>query len=481
MNSIRRRLTRDILAGVFVLLTAGMAALCWVAYSGALNLFDDMLEARAESIVALTHRENGRIVVGLNEAMRRSFSGTDYPDSLYFQVWDEDGRVVLRSPSLDDGERLPRRTGPVDDPEHWDLTLPDGNRGRAIGLRFRPLDLATERPAREDVYLVVAADREDLDETLWNMVALSLGWSGLLVVATLAVFPPLLHRGLRPLERLGAEAVGIDARSLDSRFGTEGIPRELRPIVERLNALLERLQQSFERERRFSADLAHELRTPLAELRSTVESALKWPEQRDPQTDQDVLAVAMQMERIVGHILALARGESGQLALRLESVETAALLRRVVGPFARRAVARELQLNLPDDGTQAWAVADAALLQAVLTNLVENAIEYAPVGTEISLRVGPEGGRMMIAVANAAPDLTDADVGRLFERFWRKEAARSGGGRHLGLGLSLSRAFAESMAWSLTAARDSAGRLTLSLTGPAAESLTPPPPLPRSE
>ncbi|HEY0966664.1 MAG TPA: ATP-binding protein [Opitutaceae bacterium] len=471
MNSIRTRLTRNVLTAVLLLLITGVFALCGVAYDGALNLFDDMLEARAESIMALTERREGRVEVGLNDAMRRSFSGDDSPDQLYFQVWDHNGRTIKRSPSLDDDDGLPRRTGTVDDPTEWNITLPDGQRGRAMGMRFQPYETAAGRPGGEEVFLVVASDREDLDETLVRMVVLALVWTGLLVGTTLWVVPRVLRKGLRPLERLGEQAAGIDAGSLATRFATDQLPVELEPIASRLNALLGRLEESFERERRFSADLAHELRTPLAELRSLAESSLRWPDRRDPRTDDDVLAISLQMERIVTHILALARGEQGQLTLVLEPVELKAVTEDVWRHFSARAAERGVTSRLELDAVAGRA--DRALLRAVLVNLIENAVDYASPGTVIVMRVARERELVTVRITNEAADLGRDDVGRLFDRFWRKESSRSGGGVHVGLGLSLARAFAESMGWTLTAMREEDGRLTMALNGPGADGSKP--------
>lgn len=465
MNSIRTRLTRQVLTVVLLLLVGGVGALCGVAYDGALNLFDDMLEARAESIMALTERREGRIEVGLNEVIRDSFRGENSPDPLYFQVWDHEGRTVTRSPSLEDDDRLPRRTGELDNPDEWNLTLPNGHRGRAVGIRFEPFEVESGRAGGKDVYLVVAADREDLDDTLVNMVALALVWTGLLVGATLWIVPRVLRKGLRPLEELGERAAGIDAGSLATRFETAQLPAELAPIADRLNALLGRLEESFERERRFSADLAHELRTPLAELRSAAEAALRWPDRRDPRTDRDVLEISVQMERIVAHILALARGEQGQLAVVAEPVDPKAMVAEVWSHFSLRASERRLTFAL--HGEARLARADRALLRAALVNLIENAVDYARAESQIVVQVTAAAGEVRVSIANAAPDLTAEDVARLFDRFWRKEAARSGGGAHVGLGLSLARAFAESMGWTLSATHGSDGRLTMTLVGPA--------------
>jgi signal transduction histidine kinase len=316
---------------------------------------------------------------------------------------------------------------------------------------------------------VVVSDREDLDETLWQLLALAAGWALLLVGVTLWVIPRVLRRGLQPLDELGERAARVDADSLETRFALEDLPEELRPIGQRLNDLFGRLEQSFDRERRFSANLAHELRTPLAELRSMAECALKWPESRDPSVDQETLAIAQQMERIVTHILALVRGEEGQLAVTSEVTAVGRLIRETWEGFAARAAERGLNASLQIEEIE--CTTDPALLRSILTNLCDNAVSYTPSGGEIMLTVRRRSDRVMITVANSTSDLETADLPKLFDRFWRKEAARSGG-VHLGLGLSLARTFAKAMGWEIVAAFDARHHLVFTLSGAATVAAT---------
>ena len=341
--------------------------------------------------------------------------------------------------------------------------LPTGRAGRAIGFKFEPKGGIPGGEGRSYA-IVVASDRDALDENLWGLVSLVGGFGALLIIATLVAVPGALRRGLRSVETLADQAMHIDAGSLSRRFPVAELPAELQPIALRLNDLLSRLESSFERERQFSADLAHELRTPIAELRSMAECALKWPQVRDAATDRETLAIAQQMERLVGYILALARAEDGELRPVLQPVRVGEFVRDVWRPFATTATGRDLRV--------AFAVADGdiqvdpAMLRSVLTNLFDNAVDYAPSGSVIQVRVSSGEHRVAIAVANAAPDLHGADTAKLFDRFWRKEAARSGG-KHVGLGLSLARAFAVAMGWSLSA-EIQAGQITFEASGPAA-------------
>ena len=445
MKSLRRQLTRDLLAVLALLFGAsllGLYAVMWVELTRA---FDAAVESRALGVSALVEQEHGRLEVDFSDRLLRGFAAGRR--HYFFELRDVAGALVARSPSLQ-GNELARPPTPVTDrPRYWNLTLPNGRPGRAVHFTFRPKS-AGEPPAAVPAMaeLVVAVDREDLDETLWGLLAAVAGCGALLFAAVFWVVPRVLRRGLAPLERLGEQAAGIDAGSLAARFPADRMPAELRPICERLNDLLARLEASFERERRFSADLAHELRTPLAELRSLAECALKWPEARDPGADRDTLAIALQMEALVTRLLTLARGERGQLAAQCTPVELAPLTAAVWQPFALRAAERALTVEI--SVAPGRVPADPVLLRSILANLFDNAVDYSPPGGTISVTTGAAGG---LRVANPAAGLGADDLPRLFDRFWRKEAARSGG-EHAGLGLNLARTFAAAMDWQLAAA-----------------------------
>lgn len=462
MISIRRQLTRELLAAMLLLLGGGLLALYLAARDAAMDQFDAALRAKALAISTLTQPAGDGVRVEFSDRFLRGFD--DHKPRDFFEVWDETGRPVARSESLGTDE-LPRRIGTVERPVWWNLTLPNARPGRALGFAFKPRESRATGPAAgPEVQLVVASDREDLDETLDQLLALAAGCAALLLGATIWVIPRVLRRGLQPLERLGEQAAAIDAASLATRFTVADLPDELRPIARRLNDLLARLEHSFERERRFSADLAHELRTPLAELRSLAECALKWPETRDAATDTETLAIAQQMEALVGTMLALARGDQGQLAGALTAVELGPLVIETWRPFAVRAASRSLLVNVAL--APATVQADAVLLRSVLANLFDNAVDYTPVGGRVTVEIAGDATGVALRIGNTVDQLDAGDVAKIFDRFWRKEAARTGGSGHVGLGLSLARTFAVAMGWSLDAMLEETGRLVFTLRGP---------------
>lgn len=463
MKSIRRQLTRELLGATFALLSIGLLALYFAARDAAYDQFDDALRAKALAISTLTIRTPSGVELDFSNRFFRGFDDRKPRD--FFELWDENDRPITRSESVRRANDLPRRTGKLDRPARWNLELPNDRAGRAIGFVFKPKASGLrDRPNRE-VQLVVASDREKLDETLWQLLGISVGCGVLLLGGTLWIIPRVLRRGLEPINALGEQVMLVDADSLATRFSSEQMPSELQPVARRLNDLLGRLEQSFERERRFSADLAHELRTPLAELRSMAECALKWPHTRDPETaDRETLAVAKHMEAIVTHILALARGEQGQLVVKREAIEIESLVQTTWQQYVTRAAERNLSVRLSLEPVTAFA--DAALLRSILFNLFDNAVSHATAGGEIAIVLENSPTGASLKVTNTTDDLEPDDVPKLFERFWRKESARSGG-HHVGLGLSLARSLADAMQWTLTATLHEKRTLTFTLTAPA--------------
>ncbi|HUB89859.1 MAG TPA: histidine kinase dimerization/phospho-acceptor domain-containing protein [Dyella sp.] len=321
-----------------------------------------------------------------------------------------------------------------------DMTDHRGTKLRAIALRFVPdlddmhhassgQDAARKTGDASACLLGLAADYSEVLDFQHSMDHIELGSVvlGFLVVAILT--PLLVTRSLRPLAGL-AEAmdkIGPDTPSV--RLQSTPI-RELAPLIARFNAVLSRMEEGLLRERQFASGVAHELRTPLAELRTAIEVELRYPSGRDPQELlADIGEIGAKMERIVAALLLLTRIEAGIEQLALQPVDVSALTHAWVERDRQRLLERGLQLQLNIEADVAW-MADAALLDVLLGNLLGNAIAYAPAGSMIVLRCTP----LSWSVTNAAPDLSHEDVIRMKQRFWRKGKDP---GVHTGLGLAL--------------------------------------------
>ncbi|ATC63322.1 hypothetical protein CMV30_04775 [Nibricoccus aquaticus] len=464
MRSIRRQLTLGVLAALALLLGGAGGATYWALRDSIYDQFDDALRVKALFIVTSTQQRNNQIKVEFSDGFLREF---DYDVAMdFFQVFDDKGASLTRSDSLW-GHDLPLAHGTLEAPVYWDLQLPNGRPGRAIGIEFAA-DQQNRRGARKEAEMrarvVVASDRSYVEGLIARLNVTLVIAGAAMVGVILLVVPLVLRRGLKPLSAVAEQASRIDANSLTERFAVEELPAELKPIAGRLNDLLARLEANFERERRFSANLAHELRTPLAELRSQAELALKWPEERTAESDKTVLEIAMQMEALVGRMLALARAEQGQVTLTKERVGLSDLVEGVLESLATTVGVRKLTVER-SVAADAVVETDLVLVRSIITNLLENAVNYARGCGVVVVEAELAEGAFAFRVSNPADNLRAEDLPKLFERFWRKDGARTGGGTHAGLGLALARSLAEQLGYTLSAALDERGVLTMTLSG----------------
>ena len=268
---------------------------------------------------------------------------------------------------------------------------------------------------------------------------------GVGAAATLAcvlVLAWITHRGLAPLRALAEAITKLDEHALATRLAGLEAPAELEVVIGRLDELLARLEAAFARERELTAEVAHELRTPLAGLRTTIEVALD----RERTGDQyrtalaGCLAICDQTQRTVEILLSLARLDAGTVRARSEHVDVAALTGEIAADFIPRAAERSLELaiELQPSNTEA----DADKLRIVLANLLDNAVSYADPGTTVRVEVATT----TVRISNQT-QLDDAS--QVFERFWRADGARTAG--HTGLGLALSRKLVEVCGGEITA------------------------------
>ena len=468
---MERRLTIALALSCGLLWSAGGVTLYWLLRAGLVGEFDQTSQVTVHRLATFTEYSQGRIAFDSSGELLPAFERGERPD--YFQVWLPDGSPLARSPSLAD-DLLPSDAGAPNAPKFWNLDLPDGRPGRAAGIRFVPHEDedAPEGPgshgARAEVTLVVARDRADLDIKLRQLVTALFLVGITIVVATSLVAGLVVRRGLKPLSRLAGHAATIDASSLTLRFPTDGMPTELLPIGQRLNDLLARLDVSFARERRFSADVAHELRTPIAELRTLAEVALKWPDDMGTARSalQDALGVALQMESIATGLLALARCEGGLLPVRPEAVPFDSMVEELWQPLADPARAKKLSVTLDVPVGASWHT-DPVALRVIVGNLLGNAVEYTPVAGEVRVRFEENNGSGHLLISNTTDHLRSEDLPHLFDRFSRKDPSRTSSA-HCGLGLALAKAYAESLGLSVCARMTGTSELTIEVSAASA-------------
>ena len=301
--------------------------------------------------------------------------------------------------------------------------------------------LATPVTSRgERMVLVVGATRGDGIETLTSFRQLLLIVGPIaLALASLAGYA-LAGVSLRPVESMRRRAAAISAETPGERLPVPETGDEIERLAETLNAMLARLETALERERDFVADAGHELRTPLALLRTELELSLRHAESAKELREAMRLS-SVEVDRLAqlaDDLLLIARSDRGQLPLRLETLEASELLTSIASRFEWRAQEAGRPLHAaPATGFQVWG--DRIRLEQALGNLVDNALRHG--GGEVWLSARQANGLVELHVTDEGSGFPGAFLGQAFERFARSDQARTRGGS--GLGLSIVRVIAE--------------------------------------
>ena len=267
---------------------------------------------------------------------------------------------------------------------------------------------------------------------------------GVLFVASLGVGWAVAGRVLRPIGRITSVARDIQATDLSRRIELPGPDDELKQLGDTFDAMLARLDAAFAAQRQFVADASHELRNPLAIIRTNVDVALADP-RADPEDLRHTIAVVKRasdrMARLVDDLLALARRQ--EPTLEHEPVDLGAAVAEASDDFVVPAAARNIVLDRAI-APGVIVTGDRDALKRAVANLLENAVRLAPEGSRVRLATGSEGDRAWVAVADEGPGIAPEDQPHVFDRFWRADKARSRADGGTGLGLAIVRQIAES-------------------------------------
>jgi heavy metal sensor kinase len=247
----------------------------------------------------------------------------------------------------------------------------------------------------------------------------------------------LARRTLRPLERMAQEAETLTAENLGARLPVENPDDELGHLARVFNASLGRIEESFGRLRRFTADASHELRTPLTAIRTVGEVALQ-AEQRPDRYREAIGSMLEEVDRLthlVGSLLTLSRADVGTVVTRRQ-LGLLDLARDAAGLLEILAEEKGQRIEVRGDAS-VTAHVDALILRQALLNLIDNAIKYSPSGATLTVEVARHDDISVLDVVDQGPGIPEADRARVFERFYRADAARSRDDGGVGLGLAI--------------------------------------------
>ncbi|MDR0242711.1 MAG: heavy metal sensor histidine kinase [Burkholderia sp.] len=363
----------------------------------------------------------------------------------------------VASPALPDADLLPPHAMPVPASERitadriatW--TADGGTPVRGV---------VTEAELRDHAKIRIAvarnmSDRTELLDGYRDRLKIA---GGLGALFAMLLSYGLIRRSLAPLREIVANTGRITVDKLDTRLDASRAPRELTALVDAQNAMLGRLQQAFGHLSQFSADLAHDLRTPLNNMRGATEVALARPRSVDEYQAllESNLEEYDRLARMIENVLFLARAEHPGFVTRQRAFDVHDELERIAGYF--EGLADEAGSTLRVDG-HGRLTADLELFRRAVSNLLANALRYTPAGGVISLTVDETADAVRVVVANPGEPIDPALLPRIFDRFVRGDPARSGGvpGGTAGLGLAIVRSVMELHGGTARVESDAAG------------------------
>jgi two-component system, OmpR family, heavy metal sensor histidine kinase CusS len=264
-----------------------------------------------------------------------------------------------------------------------------------------------------------------------------------ILLGTLAIFPlvgyQIARRGIRPLREMATTARHISSTNLHERIQPEGYPSELASLAATFNEMLDGLEESFQQISRFSADIAHDLRTPVNNIRGEAEVALARARTVDEYREVlgSCLEEAVRLSDLIGDLLFLARAESPLAHLHRESINVGELLSGIREYYEAPAAERGVSLStvMPDEPVMAQL--DRTLLQRAVGNLISNALAHTPPGKSVVLGASVDDAAIRIEVSDAGSGIPPEALPRVFDRFFRVDESRSQASGGTGLGLAI--------------------------------------------
>ncbi len=432
IRSIAVRITIWYALSAFALVSAATGFLYWALAS---NLKQE------DSRVLFDNLQNLRLLLKASPQTGPATPRTQAEDSaageqphIYVRVLDYGGRILFETPGMSHEVILPR---PVELP--LTDTVQSRNVRSASGNLFQVLSAdASPHAGGGKRYLQVAMDRSAEDqllrryrERLWLVLAASI------IICSLFGYA-IARNALRPVEIISRAAERIQSATLHERIKPTGLPAELSGLAETFNQMLDRLQLSFDRVSQFTDDVAHELRTPINNLRGEIEVALT--RARSNEEYRDVLGSCLEecarISRIVQSLLFLTRNENTPGQLQLEVVDLRQEITAVKEFYEPAAAEAGVSLEIAAPAT-VTAKIDRTLFRQALGNLFSNALAHTERGGTIEITVDKAGLYATVAVRDTGCGIPPDHLPRVFERFYRVNKARSGSQQNVGLGLAI--------------------------------------------
>lgn len=476
-SSLRSRLTLWYTILLAVPLIA-FALVCYLVVSRTLERRTDVFIGDALTAFSRELAAERRAASPVRESMQRTVDEVRFRE-LHIAILDKDATVIAMSTLAEnDDVAAGSASRPSADMERDVLaalrarnrTLPMALTMASHGGRFRVLARPFEAE-RQPFTLTGTYALRDIDEVLRQLREVFQLAIPVLLLAAAAGGSALARRSLAPVAAMTAQAAAISERNLHQRLPASG-GDELVGLARVVNGLLDRLENSFDRQRRFISDASHELRTPTAVVRTEADVTLS----RDHRTEEEyrgsvavIRDAARRLTRIVDDLFLLSRADSGHLVPRRDALYLDEVVHHATRAVRSVAQQRGVDVEL-HTLIEAPCVGDEDLLGRLILNLLDNAIKYSPPGAAVDVAMSQQSTDYVVTVTDSGPGIPPGELERVFERFVRLDTARSrtddSATSGAGLGLAIARRIAEMHGGQLVIAESRPGRTVLQLLLP---------------
>jgi signal transduction histidine kinase len=452
MKSIRSKLvvTLSVTITGFVLcilLATDIAVDSWID-----NEFDRSLQSKAGMLMTLVHKTDEGFSFSFSSEFMPEFAGEIEPE--YFQIWSKEG-TFTRSKSLDlfEVKNLPFEDLEIGESKIRPLQLPDGRDGRVFYSRFIPQgkDNTSEDTYKktndEPLTLAYASSSEEVDFVLWLIDVIFIVTTITVIVFIRLFVRKAIDTSLAPLIKLNQDISQLSITSEGSQIFIQEPVKELLPIVESLNAFIKENRQLYLREKRLTSDIAHEIKTPIAELINMAEVVIRFPNEIELNEDfkPEALKISLRLKNIVSNLLLLHKYSDGKL-IKQDACDLNQVIIRVLENHNLSRVNLELNENAPAIMSNLFA------LESIISNLVNNAKQYSPLDSKILVSTKAAKEKCLIlSVSNSLIEhLNDNDIDQLFDPLWQKDTSRTSND-NFGLGLSIAKTLSKAIDAQLSA------------------------------
>jgi heavy metal sensor kinase len=404
------------------------AGMWFILRNNLYDLVDDGLESQVDDVRSFLESQKNATPAKLQEEMNETYSIEHSGD--YLALYDETGQAIYRSTFLQN---------------HPSVLLPPDQVKRPLS-RSRRIDrqpfrfLFQKLSVNGHLFTVeMGTPADDVVETLHLFRFYLWLFAPLLLLVAAVVGYWMSRRALSPVDELVRTAREVSGTNLSSRLQKLETGDELQRLSDTLNEMLDRIETAFRRITQFTADASHELRTPISLIRTEAELALR--RSRGEAEYQEALRhVLLEAERttiLIEQLLSLARADSGREMLQMQPIDLRPLLQSVVEGWKQVAAVRGTQFSAHLDGQDTFAMGDETLLRRLADTLLDNAFKYTPASGSVRLLLESKPESLLITVQDSGVGIAKEEHGKIFERFYRADKARSHAHGGVGLGLSI--------------------------------------------